>query len=113
MCNSWVANFYTSTKTATWEQFFDTLPREYSVFFYNTPEVAVFARTERYYQYITAYRDPTAVQWGKQQLSVVDTGTPDVVIIETRLLENAQAHLKHYEMLNTNPKYTILSRLPK
>lgn len=112
MCNSWVANFYTSTKTAAWEKFFATVPLESLVFFYNTPEVAVFARTEQYHQYITAYRDPTAVQWGKQQLAVVDAGIPDLVIIETRLLEGAQTHLKHYEVSDTNSKYTILSRLP-
>lgn len=111
--NSWVAEFYTSTKTSAWEAFFAGVPSESSIFFYNTPEVAVFMHTERYYQYITPYREPIDVKWGARQLSVLDDGIPDSVIIETRRLESAQAHLNRYVPSSTLYKYTILSRLKK
>ena len=112
MFDSWVAEFYTSTKTASWETFFSAVPSEHSVFFYNTPEVAVFMRTERYYQYITPYRDAVDVKWGARELGVLDAGIPDSVIIETVRLPSAQPHLAHYAVRGTNYKYTILDRLP-
>ncbi len=109
--DSWVADFYTSTKTAAWEAFFAGVPEDKSVFFYNTPEVAVFIRTENYYQYIAPYRNPAAVQWGVQELQVLAEGIPDIVVIETRLLDSAEPHLAHYAITDTNNKYTILERL--
>lgn len=70
-------------------------------------------RTEHYYQYITPYRASVPVEWGTSELSVIDAGIPDAVVIETRLLESAKAHLTHYTLSDTNNKYTILVRLPK
>lgn len=49
---SYVAGYFGSTRTEALETHIATLPKDATIYFYDVPEVAFFAPSERYYQYI-------------------------------------------------------------
>lgn len=103
--NSWVANAYNSDKTAFWEKYFETLPDSIPVFFYDTPEVAIFTRSGNYYQYLT----PAGGVFGEDQLHRIEEGKIDKIIVRSDAYEGRKDSLfKGYEVDEVAYKYSIL-----
>ena len=103
--DSWVADFYESKKTAFWTNYFDNFPEKTSLFFYNTPEVALFDKGKNYYQYLTPFGGP----FGQQNLAIIKSGKVDKIIIETSVFEgDKEWFLKKYRPERQVYKYTIL-----
>ncbi len=105
--NSWVADFYSSHKTAFWQNYFKDAPESRSVFFYDAPEVALFFPNRNYYQYLLLF--PVGGPFGS--LKPIEEGKADEVVIRSDFLEGQKALLsKHYHPVLEAYKYTILDR---
>ena len=105
--DSWVADFYESKKTAFWTNYFENFPGKTSLFFYNTPEVALFDQSKNYYQYLTPFGGP----FGQENLAVIEGGKVDKIIIETSVFEgNKEWFLEKYRPEKQTYKYTILEK---
>lgn len=109
--DSWMAESYSSRKTAFWKSYFneEILPSD-SVFFYNVPEVVPFMVGRDYYQYIKLFdRD-----LGSEQLDVLSAGIPDKVIVVSSMYSVEKENLfNRYELEREAYKYSILtSRKP-
>ncbi len=108
--DSWVANFYESKKTAFWTDYFENFPEKTSLFFYDTPEVALFNKSKNYYQYLTPFGGP----FGQENLAVIEGGKVDKIIIETNVFDgNKEWFLKKYRPESQAYKYTILEKVKR
>mgnify|MGYP001600988626 CR=1 FL=1 len=106
--NSWVAEAYTSHKTAFWQDYFSHIRTTTSVFFYDTPEVTPFINHRNYYQAILTLRTNTI---GKEQLSQLTSGKVDKVIVETdKYIPNKDTIFTKYTEDQIAYKYTILKQ---
>ena len=109
--NSWVADFYSSRKTAFWENYFKNVPVKESAFFYDTPEVAIFYPSRNYYQYLAL---PAAGgPFGAEGLSAIGKGDVDQIIIRADTLESLGRGGKwfaKYRPKLQSYKYTILEK---
>ena len=101
MFDSWVAKAYRSRKTAFWEEYFKILPNSTSVFFYDTPEVAMFIRSGNYYQYL----QPAGGDIGRDKLEALERGIPDRIIMKTAAWKDQYSH---YLFQKEVYKYIIL-----
>ena len=107
MFNSWVADSYGSRKTAFWYNYFSTLPTDEKIFFYDTPEVAMFIKNGNYYQYLDL--SPAGLFVGKDNNSLIDEGGVDQVILKTDTFQNNKDKWEtHYRLEREAFKYTIL-----
>lgn len=104
--SSWVADSYTSKKTAFWVEYFEKVPPSEILFFYDVPEVALFARQGSYYQYI----NPAGGPIGKEYLVIIEEGIADRVILETDALKGREVLFKKYSVDEETYKYTILQK---
>lgn len=105
--HSFVASYYTSTTTASLQEYFKNLDPKASVFLYNTPEIAIFLPSQNYYQYL----EPTNyIQTGEGQLQRLTDGSIDVVIVsENADLTTLDLH-SAYKVTDRVDRYRILSR---
>ncbi|MCX6715590.1 MAG: glycosyltransferase family 39 protein [Candidatus Taylorbacteria bacterium] len=102
--HSWVAQAYGTHKTAFWEEYFSALPMSTSVFFYDTPEVALFDKSSNYYQYL----QPAGGDIGGKELVAIDKGLPDLIVMK------AAAWHKQFPLYISEKdvyKYTILRKI--
>ncbi len=107
--HSWVADFYSSKKTAFWEQYFEKMPDNKTYFFYNTPEVAIFSPTRNYYQYL--YFSENSGPYGKEWLSKIENGEVDQVFVRTdNFNSDKNFFTKNYHSVLEAYKYTILEK---
>ena len=105
MFDSWVADAYKSDKTAYWENYFERLAPETSVFFFDTPEVAMFDYHRDYWQYF----NPAGFEIGRQSLQALRLGEPDTVIVRSDTLAGREDGLfDGYTLSTTTYKYSIL-----
>lgn len=104
--NSWAADFYSSHKTAFWERYFTELPANQSVFFYDTPEVALFDKSTNYYQYLA----PAGWTSDTHELQAIRTGAVDTVIISTAVFSSQPDLFGKYVVAEESYKYSILKR---
>jgi dolichol-phosphate mannosyltransferase len=106
--DSWIADSYDATKTAGWEQHFASLATSTPVFFYDTPEVAIFDRGTDYYQYL---QPGPGLLVGRESLSALASGTPAEVIAVTDKLSAAdRKNLGAYPRSTTFYKYSIFRK---
>jgi len=106
--DSWVASAYTSKKTADWQKYFEELPSQKSVFFYNTPEVSIFMKGNNYYQYFEPHEN---IIIGREQLEVIRQGKADEIIIATNIFNNVDPKLfAKYHLKTGFYKYSILEK---
>jgi hypothetical protein len=109
--DSWVADFYSSRKTAFWQEHFLPENAPATPFFYNVPEVALFARGERYYQYL---EPAPGLEVGARTLAAIEQGLPDEIIIQTAEFESlghaGQQKFAAYASTSEAYKYTILKK---
>jgi len=107
LCDSFVAESYNSHKTAFLEEYFNTVSPATSFFFYNVPEATFFIRSANYFQYIDS-----GAGWpiGKEQLSAIDEGKVDKIILGTDAYMKMDAKsLSLYEVALKRHEYTILN----
>ncbi len=105
--HSWTADFYQSHKTAFWEDYFSRLPASTSVFFYNTPEVAMFDHYRNYYQYLTLFE--VGGPFGSEWLRVIRDHQVQEIIIKSDLLPARQQLFSGYVSTQQVYDYTILT----
>ncbi|MFA6294910.1 MAG: glycosyltransferase [Candidatus Paceibacterota bacterium] len=106
--NSWVAEAYGSNKTADWQNYFQRLPTNESVFFYNTPEVAIFIKTNNYYQYL---EPAPGMKVGSEELDIIKQGKIDKIIIATNSVSKLDEKvLTKYHSTREFYKYSILEK---
>ncbi|MES2216176.1 MAG: glycosyltransferase family 39 protein [Patescibacteria group bacterium] len=104
--DSWVAEAYSSHKTAFWQEYLGHLPPTRSVFFYNTPEVVIFMPHRNYRQYIV----PAGGVVGQDQLLFLELGIPDVAIVESDSYTEGKSPFENYTLDKTAYKYSILKK---
>ncbi|HUQ30354.1 MAG TPA: glycosyltransferase family 39 protein [Candidatus Paceibacterota bacterium] len=102
--HSWVAEAYTSQKTAFWESYLSEVSTTTSIFFYNAPEVAAFAPHRNYYQYIENFGRSI----GADQRTAITAGTVDRIIIQTGWYIPTDPLFKKYTTDRTAYKYSVL-----
>jgi dolichol-phosphate mannosyltransferase len=108
--DSSVADSYTSNKTFLWQSHFDQMSSTKSVFFYNTPEVAIFKKDNNYYQYMEPAID---MKIGNQQLNIIRKGLVDEIIIAKNYYEDLKSTqlFAKYNLSSDLYKYCILNRI--
>ena len=104
--DSWVAQAYSSNKTAEWEAHFASMSSSTIEFFYDTPEVAIFKKDPNYFQFI---EPGPGLNIGQAGLEALNKGLPDEVVITTAKLSNlSTSTMSHYTHSRRFYKYTIL-----
>ncbi|MFA6432645.1 MAG: glycosyltransferase family 39 protein [Candidatus Paceibacterota bacterium] len=109
--NSWVAQTYSSHKTASLQAYFtNEIKGSESVFFYNTPDVVPFMHGRNYYQYIILFDRSL----GSENLPVLAAGRVDKVVAPTNYFEADKTGVfDHYTEIAKVYKYSILARRQK
>src|SRR3989338_6647 len=103
--NSWVADAYRSEKTAFWQNYVAEAPAEHVFFFYDTPEVALFAEGRPYYQYLT----PKGWKSDTRVLEKLRAGDVDTIIVKTDALPSTGDLFAGYVKVEEVYKYTVLA----
>ena len=97
-----------SKKTTDWQKYFEQLPSSKSVFFYDTPEVAIFMKGDNYYQYFEPLPE---IIIGSKQLDIIERGIADKIIITTNKLNSSdQTLFAKYHLSPNFYKYSILDK---
>lgn len=107
MFNSFVADYYGSTKTLEMENYFARAPRDLSYFIYNVPEVVVFLPSANYYQYTRAHENQVI---GKEEINKISQGVPDRVIVYDGAYRKHETDFLSYIPKEIVSKYVILTR---
>lgn len=104
---SWIAAYATSTKSAQLEEVIGNLPTDKPIFFYQVPEVVNFlpAGHMNYYQYFVIN---SFLAIGTEQLPVLETKTPDIVITNGELKDHPA--FKGYAVEKTFDRYVIFNK---
>lgn len=106
--NSWVADSYASNKTTLWQNYFDGMPPTKSVFFYDSPEVALFKKDGNYFQYL---EPGPGLKVGSDSMVALKNKVPDEVIVVTDRLPNIdRSLLVGYPRAQSLHKYSILRK---
>lgn len=105
--DSWVADTYSSHKTADLYKYFSGVSTSTSVFFYHAPEVVPFMNGRNYYQYIINYYGSQ----GAESLEVLKNGKVDRVIVQSVLFkENEKDVFRLYKERESLYKYSVLEK---
>ncbi len=106
--SSWVASYYASTRTEDLQAFFATTSPFESFFLYNVPEVAVLLLSDNYYQFLRPHPQQLI---GKQELSVLERGTANLVIVNGETYRADRTPFGRYRVKAEVNRYTVLERL--
>lgn len=115
MFSSFVAESYGRQQTAFWEEYFRTASSSTSFFFYDVPEVAFIAQGTTQYQYLNPY-DGMGIfvpGWdiGSSQVSILERGAADVVILPPAIYEREKVGLfSAYEIDQAIHNYVFLKK---
>jgi hypothetical protein len=105
---SWVGQYYNSTTTHDLQAYVAMQDwRDKSIFIYDSPELVVFLPQANYYQYLALTDN---MQVGQEQLSYINMGVPDVIIIKSGLTEAIQS-FRLYKVNDTVDRYSILEKI--
>jgi hypothetical protein len=105
--SSWVADYYSSKKTAELAWYFSTFNPGDPAFIYDVPEIVIFLpENVQYYQHIY-FSGPLKV--GDSQLEVLASGAPIVVITKRSSLQESK-YLANYNIKEEVGSYVILER---
>jgi 4-amino-4-deoxy-L-arabinose transferase-like glycosyltransferase len=108
--SSYVAQYYSGTRTKEVTAALHALNPQSSVFLYNTPELAVLLPSKNYYQYL----DPLPnVHIGEKWLSVLKEGSAQIVLVEGTTHEKNKKLFSHYQIVGTADRYSILQKSPR
>jgi hypothetical protein len=101
---SWVADAYSSRKTAFWQEYFEDVPPSTSILFHNVPEVAPFVRHRNYYQYISC----AGGVFGVEQLEQI--GKVGMIVMRSDTYEADPKAFDAYKVADSVYKYTVLTK---
>lgn len=104
---SFVAQYYDSTQTAGLSAYFSSVDTKKKIFLYDTPELAIFLKTQNYYQYM---HPVDTLEIGKDQLSVLAAGVPDVVLVRKSEYKSTDTRFLVYRKSDTIGGFMILQR---
>ncbi len=105
--DSWVAEAYSSKKTAFWQEYFAKVPDSVSYYFYQAPEVVPFIQSRNYYQHLVLFDRSL----GSESLPALTSGKVDKVIVPTNYLEeNKNGVFNLYVEEEKAYKYSILKK---
>ena len=104
---SYVADYYHSTRTRDLTAQIESFGPEASFFLYNTPEVAVLLPSRNYYQYL----EPSGhLNFGADEVSVLQKGTADVVIVYDNTYRQREKLFSKYTLAESVNRYDFLKR---
>lgn len=108
--HSFVAGYYRSTRSAELAAYFREVDPSTHVFFYHAPEAVTFFRGENFSQYFKVLYYNDAV--GKDQLTSLEQGVPDRVLVAGDLTGDAKAHVNAYRQTKKldEGRYIIFER---
>ncbi|OGY64304.1 MAG: hypothetical protein A3I89_01280 [Candidatus Harrisonbacteria bacterium RIFCSPLOWO2_02_FULL_41_11] len=105
--NSWVSAYYGHTTTQNLESYFKDFNPSLSVFVYDVPQILTFLPNKNYYQYLSM-NDTGLYEIGTEQISVIDQGVPDILILSAD--EENLERFAHYHLKDRVGGYLILIR---
>lgn len=104
---SWVASHYHSNVSYDLHNALKDFDSDTIFYIYDVPEVTIFLPNQKFYQYL----QPTpSLDFGREQLEVIDQGIPDALIVNTRRLNDNPEILSKYVAYKTVNSYNILKR---
>ena len=104
--SSWVATYYASQRSAEVAEAVGSISSSTSVFVYNVPEIPLFLPAGvPYYQYL--FITP-AVIIGEEQLPLIASGVPDVIVIGENPIPAAD--LSRYKKTRSFNRYELWQR---
>ncbi len=106
--DSWVASYYGSTRTEDVQAYLSSISHSEIVFLYNVPEVAILLPSRNYHQYLIPHPGQII---GGEELSLIEKGGADLVIINRETYENNTAPFAKYRVRGTVSRYAILESL--
>lgn len=106
--NSYVANYYGSTRTETLSSYFSTVDPEADVFLYNVPEIAVFLPNQNFYQYLNPHVNQG---FGADALPLLAEGAPDIVVVNAETYDIEKEVFVKYEIKDHVSRYVVLTPL--
>ncbi|MFA5830721.1 MAG: glycosyltransferase family 39 protein [Candidatus Paceibacterota bacterium] len=108
-CNSFVAEYYNSKRTALIESYFASNPNDKKYFLYNVPELVIFLPNDNYYQYIiNSHVDQV---FGGAELKKIKEGIPDIIILPVAVYkERAQNFALYAESGDIAGRYVVLQK---
>lgn len=105
---SFVAEYYSSQRTAQMIQDFSKLDKTKSYFIYNAPEVVMFLPAVQYYQYANSHPQYAP---GKNRLPDIAVGIPDRIIIYTpAYTENKNEFARYAPIQTLAGRYILLEK---
>jgi 4-amino-4-deoxy-L-arabinose transferase-like glycosyltransferase len=104
---SFVAEYYTSTKTRDLSQSLAAINPDARFFLYNVPELAILLPSTNYYQYATPSLQQTI---GAKELPVLEQGQADVVIVSIDEYQKHSDLFSRYKVTQTVNHYDLLTR---
>jgi len=105
--NSWVADYYQSRRTENIQSYMSNFNNQNNIFFYQVPEVVLFATNNKYYQYFVI-TDSLIV--GEKELDYLIKGLPDLVIIPARIDPSTLTLFSHYHIKESFDRYHVLEK---
>jgi len=108
--SSFVSDYYTSTRSASLEQYFSMQDPAKSVFLYDIPEAVIFLKSENYYQYLHV-SDSLIV--GQDEVEKIYVGIPDSIVLGSRTWDAWKLNLgfDRYSEKERFERYVVLERL--
>lgn len=106
--NSWVATYYSSTKTQVIYENIDKIDYSGKVIFYQTPELVVFSQYKDYYQYINIAE---LIKIGEDNAMKVKDGFFDTIIINSTTYSSQPEKFSIYEEVYSFDQYMVLNRI--
>jgi 4-amino-4-deoxy-L-arabinose transferase-like glycosyltransferase len=110
MFHSWVADAYGNHRTAFWQDYFRGVKPEEKLFFFDTPEVAIFAPSDDYYQFMSEGGGTL----GTDPMTIVRTASPDRIFLKTYVYEHRKETVfRDYQPDAAGYDYSILVKKPR
>ena len=102
---SWVAVHYNSSISYDLDKALVDLPKSTTFFIYDLPETTIFLPNQNFYQYL----QPTeSLDFGRDQLDVLKKGIPDILIVNTKRLNDNPEIASNYIKYKVVNSYNIL-----
>jgi hypothetical protein len=105
--SSYVAQYYTATRTHDMSTTLQTISPEKKVFLYNVPELAILLPSKNYYQYLTPL---PRIEIGSSALPTLTKGEADLVIVDSDIYTKNPDVFAKYHVQKQVDRYEILQK---
>ncbi len=108
--SSWVSQNYSVQRNHLLTEYFAGQDANESVFFYNVPEAAIYARSSNYYQYMHI---TDALVVGESQLARIHEGVPESIVLSKSVWNDGDNALgfDKYRKRTSFGSYTVLEKV--